>query len=157
MDTSVHAQQGPLKWFNATLWCSVLRHHAFGRWRLNLYFAAKVAYSDADVSLSYMFKPIELQDVEIILLDCIFSSISMRLAWQTLPSIFRFYGGCNNRGTFKSSRSPSVPDASWFLTIWIVPVKKERGGGEQNKNVLALLISFQVCPQMILMSTTTTQ
>ncbi len=160
MDTFVHTQQGPLIWFNTALWCSVLRHRAFGSWRLNLYFAAKVPYSDADVSLSYIFKPIDLQDIEIILLDGgVSPSISMRLARQTLFQIFRIYGGCNNTGTFKSSRSPSVPDASWFPTIWIVPVnrkkKKGRGGGGRDKNILALLMSFSVCPQVILMSTTT--
>lgn len=141
MDTFVHTQQGPLIWFNTALWCSVLRHRAFGSWRLNLYFAAKVPYSDADVSLSYIFKPIDLQDIEIILLDGgVSPSISMRLACQTLLQIFRIYGGCNNTATFKSSRSPSVPDASWLPTIWIVPVKtppkkQTKEGGAEQKHI----------------------
>ncbi len=123
MDTFVHTWQGPLIWFSTALWCCLLRHCAFGSWRLNLYFAAKVPYSDADVSLSYIFKPIALQDIEIILLDGGVSlSISMRLARQTLLQIFRIYGGSNNTAT---------------------------------KNILALLMSFSVCPQVILMSTTT--
>lgn len=125
----------------------------FGSRRPNLYFAAKVAYSDADASLSYIFKPIDLQDIE------------MTLLWWRLHVYFhvsyaRLFSKCSEfmaavttEELFKSSRSPSVPDASRFPAIWNVAVKK--GGRKQSKSVLALLMSFLMCPQVILMSSAT--